>query len=129
MNNKERYLKFIKDFKEINISNILKEINMDNSSFYTERYSLENMQKINDEFRKRLCEFYSELNNEFILDTKESNINFVKEVSNISPINICKDLSIQSCDIYALRASENKYELVVNTIKERLKETFNKYSK
>lgn len=129
MNSKENYLKFIKDFKSINMSNIFKELNMDSSAFYTERYSLDNMKKITDEFRKRLNELSPELQNDFILETKEKNINFVKEISNISPINICKDLSIQCCDIYALRASEAKYKLVVNEIKTRLENTFNKYSK
>lgn len=129
MNNKERYLKFIKDFKDISVSNILKEFNMNTASFYTATYSLENMQKITDEFRKRLCEFYFELNNEFILDTKEKNILFTKDIKEIGINKICDELKIKTSALYMYRCSDTKYELVVNTIKERLKETFNKYSK
>ncbi len=129
MESKERYLNIIKKFKDINLSSIFKSVDADNSSFYTGRYSLENMQRVTDALRERLCEFYPELENKLILDTKQKNIDFVKDICKISIINICKELSIQSCDIYALRASSAKYELLINEIKKRLKDVFVKFSK
>ena len=54
MNNKERYLKFIKDFNDVGIKDILKEFNFNSASFYTSRYSLDNMQKITNEMRKQI---------------------------------------------------------------------------
>jgi len=92
MNNKEKYLKFIKDFNNIGVSNILNNFNIDTSGFYTGFYSLENMQKVSNEMRKQLRELYLEINdNKFILDTKEKNIEFIKDISNISPIHILKE--------------------------------------
>ena len=75
MNKKEMYLKFIKDFNNISIYDILKEVDLTTSCFYTYRYSLEKMQRVTDEMRKRIKTIYPTIkNDEFILDTKEKQI-------------------------------------------------------
>lgn len=130
MNNKERYLKFIKDFNLISIFNICEELKKDKSSFYTCRLCLENMQVITDEIRKRIKALYPDVNdNEFILNTKEKNVDFVKDINEISLNKICNKYKIFTNAIYSLECSESKYELVVNEIKRQLDEIYKKYSK
>lgn len=130
MINKERYLKFIKDFNLISIFNICEELKKDKSSFYTCRLSLENMQIITDEIRKRIKALYPDVNDdEFILNTKEKNVDFVKDINEISINKICNKYKIFTNAIYSLECSETKYELVVNEIKNQLDEIYKKYSK
>lgn len=130
MNNKERYLKFIKDFNLISIFNICEELKKDKSSFYTCRLSLENMQVITDEIRKRIKVLYPDVNDdEFILNTKEKNVDFVKDINEININKICNKYKIFTNAIYSLECSETKYELVVNEIKSQLDEVYKKYSK
>lgn len=130
MNNKERYLKFIKDFNSISVYNILKETNLTTSCFYTCRYSFENMQQVTDEIRKRIKIIYPTIkNDEFILDTKEKIIVFAKDITNISTNNILSELKIDKGSLYTYRISEQKYELVVNEIKKQLDEVYKKYNK
>lgn len=130
MNKKERYLKFIKDFNNINIYDILKELNLITSGFYTYRYSLEKMQLITDEMRRRIKALYPDVNDdEFILNTKEKNVDFVKDINEIGINKICNKYKIFTNAIYSLECSETKYELVVNEIKSQLDEVYKKYSK
>lgn len=130
MINKERYLKFIKDFNLISIFNICEELKKDKSSFYTCRLSLENMQVITDEIRKRIKVLYPDVNDdEFILNTKEKNVDFVKDINEININKICNKYKIFTNAIYSLECSETKYELVVNEIKNQLDEIYKKYSK
>lgn len=130
MNNKERYLKFIKDFNNINIYDILKELNLITSGFYTYRYSLEKMQLITNKMREKIKNIYPFIeNDEFILNTKEKNIAFAKDITNISTNNIFDELKIDRGSLYTYRISESKYELVVNEIKNQLDGIYKKYSK
>ena len=72
MNKKEMYLKFIKDFNNISIYDILKDVDLTTSCFYTYRYSLEKMQQVTDEMRKRIKTIYTTIkNDEIILNNKE----------------------------------------------------------
>lgn len=129
MNNKERYLKFIKDFNSIGTANICKELNKDKSSFYTSRLSLENMQLITSSIRKHIKELYPLIDdNEFILNTKEDNINFTKDIKKINVTDICNNFNIQKTTLYRKVASESKYELVINEIKKELDEVYQKYN-
>lgn len=129
MNNKERYLKFIKDFNGIGITDILNDLNMNSSSFYTYEYSIENMQLVTNEMRKQLKILYTELNdNNFILDTKEKNINFVKDIKDIRTNYICESLKISRGTLYNYTASDSKYELVINEIKKQLDNIYLKYN-
>lgn len=130
MNKKEMYLKFIKDFNNISIYDILKEVDLTTSCFYTYRYSLEKMQRVTDEMRKRIRTIYPTIkNDEFILDTKEKIVNFAKDITNISTNNITDELKIDRGALYTYRVGENKYELVINEIKSQLDEVYKKYSK
>ena len=129
MNNKEMYLKFIKDFNSINVFDILRELNLITSGFYTYRYSLEKMQLVTDEMRKKIKGIYPVIEDKkFVLSTKEKNINFVKDITNISTNNIINDLKIDKASLYTYRISELKYELVVNEIKKQLDKVYKKYS-
>lgn len=130
MNKKEMYLKFIKDFNNISIYDILKEVDLTTSCFYTYRYSLEKMQRVTDEMRKRIRTIYPTIkNNEFILDTKEKIVNFAKDITNISTNNITDELKIDRGALYTYRVGENKYELVINEIKRQIDEVYEKYNK
>jgi ACT domain-containing protein len=130
MNNKEMYLKFIKDFNNINIYDILKEINLTTSCFYTYRYSIEKMQKVTDEMRKKIKNIYPTIkNDEFVLDTKEKIVNFAKDITNISTNNITNELKVDRGALYTYRVGEAKYELVINEIKKQLDEVYEKYNK
>lgn len=130
MNNKERDLKFIKDFNKINIYDILKELNLITSGFYTCRYSLEKMQTVTDEMRRKIKTLYSNINNdEFILSTKEKNVDFVKDINEININKICNNHKIFTNAIYSLECSDTKYELVVSEIKKQLDEVYKKYNK
>lgn len=130
MSKKEMYLKFIKGFNNINVYGILKELNLITSGFYTYRYSLEKMQLVTNEMRKRIKFIYPIIeNDEFILDTKEKNVNFVKDITNISTNNIFDDLKIDRGSLYTYRVSESKYELVIDEIKRQLDEVYEKYNK
>ena len=125
MNKKEMYLKFIKDFNNINVYDILKELNLITSGFYTYRYSIEKMQLVTDEMRKRIKCIYPIIeNDEFILNTKEKNVDFVKDITNISTNNIFDDLKIDRGSFYTYRISELKYELVINEIKRQHDEVY-----
>lgn len=129
MNNKERYLKFIKDFNDIGIKDILGELNFNSASFYTSRYSLDNMQKITSEVRKQVKNIYPDIkNDEFILDTKEKNIAFVKDIKAIQLNKICNELNIKKNSLYVYEASDFKYELVINEIKKQLDNIYLKYN-
>lgn len=129
MNNKERYLKFIKDFNGIGITDILRELNFNSSSFYTYEYSIENMQRVTNEMRKQLKKLYSELNDtNFILDTKEKNVSFIKDIKDIRINYICQNLKVIKGTLYNFTASESKYELVINEIKKQLDNVYLKYS-
>ena len=130
MNKKEMYLKFIKDFNNISIYDILKEVDLTTSCFYTYRYSLEKMQRVTDEMRKRIRTIYPTIkNDEFILDTKEKIVNFAKDITNISTNNITDELKIDRGALYTYRVGENKYELVINEIKRKIDEVYEKYNK
>lgn len=130
MNNKEKYLKFIKDFNNIGIRNILNTYKFDVKGFYKGFYSLENMQIVSNEMRKQLKILYPEINdNSFVLNTKEKNIEFIKDISNISPIIILRENKIDKGCFYSLKNKEEKYLLVVNEIKKQLDEVYLKYSK
>ena len=130
MNKKEMYLKFIKDFNNISIYDILKEVDLTTSCFYTYRYSLEKMQRVTDEMRKRIRTIYPTIkNDEFILDTKEKIVNFAKDITNISTNNITDELKIDRSTLYTYRVGENKYELVINEIKRQIDEVYEKYNK
>lgn len=130
MNKKEMYLKFIKDFNNISIYDILKEVDLTTSCFYTYRYSLEKMQRVTDEMRKRIRTIYPTIkNDEFILDTKEKIVNFAKDITNISTNNITDELKIDRGALYTYRVGENKYELVINEIKRQIDEVYEKYNK
>jgi len=88
------------------------------------------MQKVSNEMRKQLRELYLEINdNKFILDTKEKNIEFIKDISNISPIHILKENNIDRGCFYSLKNKEEKYLLVVNEIKSQIDEVYLKYSR
>lgn len=129
MNNKERYLKFIKDFNNIGITDILKDLNFNTAGFYTGRYSLDNMQKITDKMRQQIKAIYPDIKNEeFILDDKEKNVDFVKDIKEIYINKICKQLKIATSALYVYECSEAKYELVVAEIKRQLDEVYKKYS-
>jgi len=129
MNNKERYLKFIKNFNDIGISNTLKELDFNSSSFYTYEYSLENMQKITNKMREKIISIYPSINdNKFILDTKEKNINYVKDIKSVGINKICDELNVHKSALYTLECSELKYELVINEIKKELDNVYQKYS-
>lgn len=128
MNKKEMYLKFIKDFNGIGITDILKDLNMNSSSFYTYEYSVENMQRVTNEMRKRIRKLYADVkDDEFILETKEKNINFVKDIKDIQINRICKNLKIAKGSLYVYEASDSKYELVIDEIKKQIDEIFKKY--
>ena len=130
MNKKEMYLKFIKDFNNISIYDILKEVELTTSFFYTYRYSLEKMQRVTDEMRKRIRTIYPTIkNDEFILDTKEKIVNFAKDITNISTNNITDELKIDRGALYTYRVGETKYELVINEIKRQIDEVYEKYNK
>lgn len=130
MNKKEMYLKFIKDFNNISIYDILKEVELTTSCFYTYRYSLEKMQRVTDEMRKRIRTIYPTIkNDEFILDTKEKIVNFAKDITNISTNNITDELKIDRGALYTYRVGETKYELVINDIKRQIDEVYEKYNK
>ncbi len=130
MNKKEMYLKFIKDFNNISIYDILKEVELTTSCFYTYRYSLEKMQRVTDEMRKRIRTIYPTIkNDEFILDTKEKIVNFAKDITNISTNNITDELKIDRGALYTYRVGETKYELVINEIKRQIDEVYEKYNK
>lgn len=130
MNKKEMYLKFIKDFNNISIYDILKEVELTTSCFYTYRYSLEKMQRVTDEMRKRIRTIYPTIkNDEFILDTKEKIVNFAKDMTNISTNNITDELKIDRGALYTYRVGETKYELVINEIKRQIDEVYEKYNK
>lgn len=130
MNKKEMYLKFIKDFNNISIYDILKEVDLTTSCFYTYRYSLEKMQRVTDEMIKRIRTIYPTIkNDEFILDTKEKIVNFAKDITNISTNNITDELKIDRGALYTYRVGENKYELVINEIKRQIDEVYEKYNK
>lgn len=130
MNKKEMYLKFIKDFNNISIYDILKELDLTTSCFYTYRYSLENMQRVTDEMRKKIKIIYPTIkNDEFILETKEKIIDFAKDITNISTNNIFDELKVDRGALYTYRVSENKYELVIDEIKRQLDEVYEKYNK
>lgn len=130
MNKKEMYLKFIKDFNNISIYDILKEVDLTTSCFYTYRYSLEKMQRVTDEMRKRIRTIYPTIkNDEFILDTKEKIVNFAKDITNISTNNITDELKIDRGALYTYRVGETKYELVINEIKRQIDEVYEKYNK
>ena len=130
MNKKEMYLKFIKDFNNISIYDILKEVDLTTSCFYTYRYSLEKMQRVTDEMRKRIRTIYPTIkNDEFVLDTKEKIVNFAKDITNISTNNITDELKIDRGALYTYRVGENKYELVINEIKRQIDEVYEKYNK
>ncbi len=129
MNNKERYLKFIKDFNGIGITDILDELNLNSSGFYTNIYSLENMQKITNKMREQIKLIYQDIkNDEFILDTKEKNIAFVKDIKDIRTNYICENLKIIKGSLYNFTASESKYELVIDEIKKQLDDVYLKYN-
>lgn len=129
MNNKERYLKFIKDFNGIGIANILSDFKMDLGTFYTNRYSLENMQKITNEVKRQIKNLYQDIkNDEFILETKEKNVSFVKDVKAIQLNKICNELNIKKNSLYVYEASESKYELVIDEIKKQLDDVYLKYN-
>lgn len=130
MNKKEMYLKFIKDFNNISIYDILKEVELTTSCFYTYRYSLEKMQRVTDEMRKRIRTIYPTIKNDgFILDTKEKIVNFAKDITNISTNNITDELKIDRGALYTYRVGETKYELVINEIKRQIDEVYEKYNK
>ncbi len=130
MNNKERCLRFIKDFNNIGVSNICKELQKDNSSFYTCRLSLENMQTITYKIREYIKNIYPTIiDNNFILNTKEKNIEFAKDIKNISTQNILNILKIDIGSFYTYRNSESKYEQVVEEIKNQLDKVYKKYNK
>ena len=130
MNKKEMYLKFIKDFNNISIYDILKDVDLTTSCFYTYRYSLEKMQQVTDEMRKRIKTIYPTIkNDEFILNTKEKIVNFAKDITNISTKIIASDLKIDSGALYTYRISESKYELVIDEIKRQIDEVYEKYNK
>lgn len=129
MSNKERYLKFIKDFNGIVITDILNEFKMDLGTFYTSRYSLDNMQKITDEVKRQIKNLYQNIkNNEFILDTKEKNVSFVKDIKAIQLNKICNELNIKKNSLYVCEASDSKYELVIDEIKRQLDDVYLKYN-
>lgn len=129
MNNKERYLKFIKDFNDVGIKDILKELNFNSASFYTSRYSLDNMQRITSEMRKQIKIIYHDIkNDEFILETKEKNVSFVKDIKAIQLNKICNELNIKKNSLYVYEASESKYELVIDEIKKQLDDVYLKYN-
>lgn len=125
MDNKELYLKFIKDFNNIGINNICKKINKDVSTFYTYKYSLENMQDITDHIRNEIIKFYPVLKNDFILNTKEKNIEFVKKLAAIQIKKICLENKIDLTTIYSKKASEKKYKIVIDEINLQLQQLFN----
>jgi len=127
LNNKERYLKFIKDFNNIGISSILKKLGFNSSSFYTYEYSLENMQRLTNNIRNKMQQPYPEIkDNNFTLDTKEKNIDYVKDISDISTNKILDNLKIDRGACYTLRIGEQKYELIINEIKKQLDEVYQK---
>lgn len=129
MNNKEKYLNFIKEFNSIGISDIFKNLNLISSGFYTCRYTLENMQKVTNELRRKIKELYFEVpDNNFILNTKEDNISFIKDISAIEPIKILKNLNIDRGCFYTLRNREEKYVLVIEEIKKQIDEVYQKYN-
>lgn len=129
MNNKEKLLKFIKDFNGIGITDVLNDLNMNSSAFYTYEYSLDNMQKITNEVRKQLKTLYNDLeDNNFILNTKEKNVNFIKDIKDIRTNYICENMRISRGTLYNYTASESKYELVINEIKKQLDEVYQKYN-
>lgn len=128
MNKKEMYLKFIKDFNGIGITDILNNLNMNSSSFYTYEYSVENMQRVTNEMRKRIRKLYADVkDDEFILETKEKNVNFVKDIKDIQINRICRNLKIAKGSLYVYEASDSKYELVIDEIKKQIDEVFKKY--
>lgn len=128
MNKKEMYLKFIKDFNGIGITDILNDLNMNSSSFYTLEYSVENMQRVTNEMRKRIRKLYADVkDDEFILETKEKNVNFVKDIKDIQINRICRNLKIAKGSLYVYEASNSKYELVIDEIKKQIDEVFKKY--
>lgn len=128
MNKKEMYLKFIKDFNGIGITDILNDLNMNSSSFYTLEYSVENMQRVTNEMRKRIRKLYADVkDDEFILETKEKNVNFVKDIKDIQINRICRNLKIAKGSLYVYEASDSKYELVIDEIKKQIDEVFKKY--
>lgn len=130
MNKKEMYLKFIKDFNNISIYDILKEFDLTTSCFYTYRYSLENMQRVTDEMRKKIKFIYPTIkNDEFILNTKEKIVDFAKDITNISTNNIFDKLNVDRGALYTYRISETKYELVIDEIKRQIDEVYEKYNK
>lgn len=130
MNKKEMYLKFIKDFNNISIYDILKEFDLTTSCFYTYRYSLENMQRVTDEMRKKIKFIYPTIkNDEFILNTKEKIVDFAKDITNISTNNIFDKLKVDRGALYTYRISETKYELVIDEIKRQIDEVYEKYNK
>lgn len=129
MNNKERYLKFIKDFTSIGLRDCSSKAELNSASFYTLRLSLENMQKITNEMRKQIKEIYSDCkDNNFTLDTKEKNVEFVKDIKNIKITDICNELRVHKTDIYCMKCSDSKYILVISEIKRQLDEVYRKYS-
>jgi len=130
LNNKERGIKFIKDFNGIGITDILKSFNLNSSSFYTYEYSIKNMQRVTNEMRKKIKNIYPDIeDNNFILATKESNLNFVKDIKNIKITSICNNLKIHKTSLYGLDASDSKYELVINEIKKQIDQVYEKYNK
>ena len=97
MNNKERYLLFIKYFNNIKTKDILKTFNLSSSSFYTYEYSLENMQQVSDEMKKQIKEIYPNIKDDKInLDTKEKIVDFIKDIKEIGINKICNQLKIDS---------------------------------
>ena len=54
--NKERDLKFIKDFKKITITTICKDLKVDKPSIYRGTASAENIKKVKEEIKKRYNE-------------------------------------------------------------------------
>ena len=130
MDSKEKYLKIIKDFSAIEITDILKKLNIDSGGFYTRKYSIENMQRVTNELKKQLKNWYIELENDnLILNTKEKNINFVKEIKEIKIKRICDKLNIKKNSLYVYEASDLKYELVIDELKKQLNLIYKKYSK
>lgn len=52
--NKDRYLKYIKNFSKIKISEICRELKIDKANIYRGTASIENIKKIKDEIKKRI---------------------------------------------------------------------------
>jgi len=85
------------------------------------------MQDITNHIRNEIMKLYPVLKNDFILNTKEKNIEFVKKLASIQIKKICLENKIDLTTIYSKKASDKKYKIVIDEINLQLQKLFNHF--